>query len=210
MISLPIPDPRSPVRYRDIARVRDHAPRPNLRAHLDPDLDPAARPRPRGWCPVFGQEGAAQTVLARAGVGPGDVFLYFGWFRRGRDDLHAIFGWLEVGEVIDLARRAAPAWAKDHPHVFAPQRPNNALYIARRAGLFRRYDDRLRLTAPGATRSLWRVPRFFRGLGYHHDPRRWQGDTLRSCTRGQEFVLDAGDEARAWLRALQRLAIVTT
>src|SRR5262249_20168082 len=94
IVSLPIPDRRSRIRYRDIVGVRDHAPHRDVRAHLDPDLDPAARPRPRGWRPVFGQEGAAQTVLARAGVGPGDVFVYFGWFRRGREDLHVLFGWL--------------------------------------------------------------------------------------------------------------------
>jgi hypothetical protein len=132
-----------------------------------------------------------------------------------------IFGFLEVGDVIELARAQAPAWAHEHPHVVARDRPNNTLYVARRAGVFRRYDDRLRLTSPGATRSVWRLPAWFapRGrppLGYHGDPARWREHgahvELASARRGQEFVLDTAHypEARGWLAALQRLAIVTT
>src|SRR5689334_1319956 len=51
-------------------------------AHLDPDLDPSALPRLPGWRPAFGQTGAAQTHLDHCGVGVGDLFLFFGWFRR--------------------------------------------------------------------------------------------------------------------------------
>ena len=57
-------------------------------------------PREPGWRPLFGQAGAAQTVLARAGVGPGDLFLFFGWFRQAT----RVGGRLEI-----RARRARSA-----------------------------------------------------------------------------------------------------
>ena len=101
--------------------------------HLDPDLDRSIQSRLPGWRPALGQTGAAQTHLNGQGVGPGDVFLFFGWFRRVElhqsmwrylpraPDLHVMFGWLEVGNVITLHqnRNAALAefpWIADHPH----------------------------------------------------------------------------------------------
>lgn len=237
MVSLPIPDARSPIRYREltvqghdvgrlVADLSGDAYTGGSRAHLDPDLVASTFPRKRGWCPVFGQAGGEQTVLARAGVGEGDVFLFFGWFRRaerargrwrfvaGAPDLHVLWGWMEVGEVVAVDGRArVPTWAAYHPHVAGGARTNNTLYVARRAGVFARYDDRLRLTRAGAPRSRWSLPAWFepRGrppLGYHHAPSRWRraGDSvhLQSVARGQEFVLDtrAYPEAAPWLRAL--------
>ena len=54
----------------------------NDRVHLDPDIDRSADNRLPGWRPALGQTGAAQTHLEGQGVGPGDVFLFFGWFRE--------------------------------------------------------------------------------------------------------------------------------
>lgn len=239
MVSLPIPDARSPIRYGDIcvhghdvgglvADLSGGSYGRRSRAHLDPDLVASAFPRKRGWCPLFGQAGGEQTVLARAGVGPGDVFLFFGWFRRVErarahwrfvpraPDLHVLWGWMEVGAVVDVGAGAGavPTWAAYHPHVAgrAP-RANNTLYVARHAGVFRHYDDRLRLTRAGEARSRWSLPAWFepRGrapLGYHHAPSRWRraGDRvhLQSVARGQEFVLDARayPESGRWLRDL--------
>ncbi len=242
MVSLPIPDGRSPIRYRDItvhghdvgrlvADLSGGACTGTSRAHLDPDLVASAFPRARGWRPLFGQAGGEQTVLARAGVGTGDVFLFFGWFRRverargrwrfvaGAPDLHVLWGWMEVERVLHLgasgeaARPSVPTWARYHPHVAGGPRTSNTLYVARAAGVFARYDDRLRLTREGAPRSRWSLPGWFepRGrppLGYHHAPSRWRraGDRvhLQSVARGQEFVLDtrAYPEAGPWLRGL--------
>ena len=50
--------------------------------HLDPDLDRRPELRLPGWRPSLGQTGAAQSHLESQGVGPGDVFLFFGWFRQ--------------------------------------------------------------------------------------------------------------------------------
>lgn len=245
---LPIPDPRSRVRYGD-ARVAGeklralladlypgHRSWSGLGAHLDPDLDRRSLSRPRGWRPLFGQSGAAQGHLAARGVGPGDVFLFFGWFREtervdgrlrfrpGAPDLHVIFGWLRVMRVIPLGPRGAgaPAYAAGHPHLFGDRGPGNTLYVARpgEGGLFPRFHPRLRLTAPGESRrrSLWRLPAWAHpggrasALSHHERPQRWRrtwdGVRLLSAPRGQEFVLDLDDypEAHAWLESRLALA----
>src|SRR5690242_14094249 len=95
LLSLPIPDDDG-VSYAKIAfklktyttlspivadLVGKRKDRPT-RAHLDPDLRREAFPRGRGWRPLFGQAGAAQRHLANQGVGTGDLFLFFGWFRH--------------------------------------------------------------------------------------------------------------------------------
>jgi len=82
------------------------------------------------------------------------------------------------------------------------------------AGVFRHFDPALCLTAPGRTRSYWRLPSWFQPkidrspLTYHADPRRWtpadDAVILRSAAQGQEFVLDADayPEAVPWIADL--------
>jgi len=237
LFSLPIPCQHSPMTYDDLA-LRGHSvgqlvqdlTRGRIRgehcAHLDPDLRPGIYPRLEGWRPLFGQAGAAQAHLASQGVGVGDLFLFFGWFRQaecysGRyryvknaPDLHVVYGWLRVGEVLDLAGRpdTAPAWAAYHPHCHGRRQGPNVLYVAARGGALEHYDQRLCLTAPGAGRSLWRLPSWVCPQGrppltYHGDPKRWIEEDerhvlLRTAARGQEFVLDTAQypQALAWAR----------
>src|ERR1035441_10298916 len=125
MLSLPIPDKASTITYQDIAGnasasvgelVLDLAGRPPThRAHMDPDLSALSIPRRQGWRPLFGQEGDAESHLENQGVGPGDVFLFFGLFReversvdgwryvRGSRPMHVIFGWLQVAKRIAVS-----------------------------------------------------------------------------------------------------------
>jgi hypothetical protein len=255
LVSLPIPAMRGTVRYGELAAgfvrvadlVRDltggrHG--PGDRAHLDPDLDRASCSRLAGWRPAFGQAEGQQTHLANQGVGIGDLFLFFGWFRavelsagswryrRGAPDLHVLFGWLQVGDAVDLVAdrdeglRRHPGLAR-HPH-FASDATPNVLYLGARwltvagaasrrvrgAGLFQSFHEELVLTQAGRSRSRWRLPRWFhpepgrRALTCHEDPGRWSRDAsgtlVRSVPRGQEFVLHAADypEAAAWAGAL--------
>lgn len=201
MVSLPIPESvslteRHRVRYRDLATAAGSAgvlaetlSRGKLKGevfiHLDPDLDAGGRPRSKGWRPLFGQSDAAETHLRNESVGPGDLFLFFGWFRRtgakgggferGAPNLHVLFGWLQVAERIDVHSGARPAWAVEHPH-FLTKKPNpvDAVYVASErltvpglttelpgAGIFQRFDPKLQLTAPDAkgNRSYWSLPR---------------------------------------------------
>lgn len=238
MVSLPIPDAamRRRITYHDIAARDGSIAELALAlgvasevvdggAHLDPDLDPSARPRPAGWCPSLGQAGAAAAHLANQGVGPGDLFVFWGLYRhtalvddrlcwdRGRAPFHAIFGWLQVGEVVDLERDAVPSWAAEHPHVVFPLRQRNTLYVAGEvtgalgatAGLCR-FSPAGVLSAPGGPCSLWKLPagchphRSGSDLSYHADPGRWrttaEGTLLQTVARGQEFVTEASE---AWL-----------
>lgn len=153
--ALPIPDPRSPVAYRDIdyqgmnvgtlVRNLTGDRRAGLRgAHLDPDLIANVKPRADGWKPCLGQTGSAQSHLARQGVGEGDLFLFFGlfrpverhrrrWrFRPGSKAFHGLWGWLQIDDVhaIDELAPGQLPWAADHPHFHGVPDPRNTLYVA--------------------------------------------------------------------------------
>ena len=198
IVSLPIPDPRSPIRYgdiggdgRDIGALVSNLTRGRIRrssrAHLDPDLVADDQPRPAGWRPLFGQEGAAQGHLRNEGVGPDDLFVFFGLFqrvvrRRGRfafdpraPRLHLIWGWLQIEAVVPLDRcpESIRRWAGKHPHFHHDYTPDNVLYLARRklmlpgsgrqdlpgSGIFPRFSRLLRLSDPvSRLPSEWRLP----------------------------------------------------
>jgi len=213
MVSLPIPEPESPITYGDCfaqpdvtfadflarmgaGRIRDgrngatqHLEvRPGLGVHLDPDLRAGARKdRPPGWQPLFGQADAAARHLERMHAGPGDVFLFFGWFAhaeyrhgqlryvRGLPRFQAVWGWMEIGDAAQAGEFAArhPWVAGQHPH-FIPSltvsyRPN-VVYMATPAatGLpgipgsaVMCYSDAARLTKPGCSPRWWSLPEAF-------------------------------------------------
>lgn len=104
--------------------------------HLDPDLDPAALPgdRPEGWRGALGQVGAALGHLNNQGVGPGDLFLFWGLYRPVTEAdghwgyvgpqhhaIHAMFGWLHIENVCPVNNDGADLlrqypWLVSHPH----------------------------------------------------------------------------------------------
>ncbi|MGD0777485.1 MAG: hypothetical protein ABSC05_32225 [Candidatus Solibacter sp.] len=199
MISLPIPDKASPIAYQDIAGnqhasvgelVQDLGRIPSThRAHLDPDLSATSIPRADGWRPLFGQEGAAESHLENQGVGPGDIFLFFGLFReveksvdgwryvRGSRSVHVIFGWLQVAERVAISNWPTDApWALYHPHFRREPHPKNVVYVGAGrltlpglessaipgAGLFAAFTPKLQLTEPPCRRpGLWLLPDWF-------------------------------------------------
>ena len=157
-LSLPIPLPGAPTQFRDVL-WRDSSLEPIVEClskhrgedscHLDPDLRADALQRSPEWRPTFGQDGAAQGHLKRQGVRPGDLFLFFGWFRpvaqHGRDkwryvedapSVHRLFGWLQVSEILTIGPDPASArterpWLSAHPHLHGHSWPdNNTVYIS--------------------------------------------------------------------------------
>jgi hypothetical protein len=224
LFSLPIPASSSPTRFADCrwrgqgvgtlvesltaGRVAATSP-----AHLDPDLDVGALARAADWRPAFGQTGAAQSHLAQHGIDAGDLFLFFGWFRevqetvggtwrfkRNAPDLHVLFGWLAVGEVLRIGNRVGNygqrcPWLRNHPHLHGTWSEANTIYVAaenmripgrqhssRRAGagIFPVVSESRTLTAPGQPlRSSWRLPGWFHpadgdlALSYHGRTDRW-------------------------------------
>ena len=226
LMPLPIPSPNDRATFdhlrlpgMDVAQVVSDLTRgrygASSRVHCDPDLSRPSLGPERGWIPSFGQCGAALRHLQLCGVNRGDVFLFFGWFRRvdlshgtwryvrGAPNLHLIFGWLEVGEFVDLVSHRdqlverAP-WASRHPHVddarYNQIRGGNGLYIAAAksrlaphaafgAGQFAHYSQTLQLTdASSMTRSVWSLPGWFHPSGsrrapqitFHEDVSRWK------------------------------------
>jgi hypothetical protein len=251
ILSLPIPDKQSPICYNDIrwdeyslgtivSQLTNGKIRGSYRAHLDPDLRREGMPRFGNWKPVLGQTGAAQSHLRNYSINTGDVFLFFGLFQEvhlkgemivwNKQSMprHILWGWLQVGEVIQVDRcnKTEYGWAGYHPHFHRTSEKNNTLYIAQQylslpgnaiaiqsgAGVFQRYTRALQLTAPSATRTTeWELPTWIfpkngrLPLSYHKNMTRWQtlGQTsrLKVVSRGQEFVLDCSyyPEAIEWL-----------
>jgi hypothetical protein len=202
LCSLPIPDDGASTSYRQItidgvsiAKIVEDLTRGRIkrtqRAHLDPDLRRDAIARAPGWRPIFGQAGAAQSHLARHDVGVGDLFLFFGCFRRAeqiggkfrfvRDAprLQVMFGWMQVGRMVPARDGVAAEipWARGHPHLEAPQRfRNSVLYFASDrltslgfdadgGGVFDRIRPELILTENFSNSSVWMLPRWFHPNG---------------------------------------------
>jgi len=252
LVPLPIPATADPHTYDEV-RVNGVALGPLVedltrggiqrthRCHFDPDLDARSVRRLPGWRPALGQINAAQGHLTSRAIGKGDLFLFFGWFRRVErinaqwryireaPDLHVIYGWMQVGEVISLANEPRPslrlAAHADHPHVTARTGLSNTLYIARdrlrlsgirRAGggLFERITTARVLTdADQSKRSIWRLPAWFHPdngttMSYHSKRSRWTSDgdscLLACAARGQEFVISPPslEVATSWLETI--------
>ncbi|MYE99371.1 MAG: hypothetical protein F4234_04205 [Gammaproteobacteria bacterium] len=155
MLSLPIPDKNSDIRYSSIkfqgtnlgqllVDLTGQEKRRNNFAHLDPDLNSGALAREPGWRPLLGQASAAQGHLDNQKVGIGDLFLFFGLYQRVKktdgkwrfDKLsrreHVLWGWLQIGAEYKVRRlrEGELDWAEYHPHLQSKHRRNNTLYAA--------------------------------------------------------------------------------
>ena len=172
MVSLPIPFPGGKHLLSEVTNLNGNCADSDLLAqltqrrkdsnkhtgatkvHLDPYLKQYRASAAPGWRPAFGQDGAAQSHLKNEGVGVGDLFLFFGWFRRverlkdkdSKDawrfvprsaDLQVMFGWLQIDEVLNIEGRSAlgakHAWLKDHPHWKQRKEmgEGNTIYVAK-------------------------------------------------------------------------------
>ena len=223
IFSIPIPstDINSPHRYSDVV-VNDisasdmlslvgakklHA---NTNCHFDPML--------KFNTGLFGQAGNAQRELDKLGVGKGDLFLFFGWFRDfyscKNADYHHIFGWLRVDQVIRGTKQIRK-FCRDlkiaHPHACLDETrfKYNTLFVSdpkstlefldlntRGHGLFAQTNHKLILTEHGRTRSNWHLPEKYFSPALNpklfETRLRW---TSEKCNRikcagyGQEFVI---------------------
>ncbi len=245
MIAMPIPYEPSPVTYKElrwrgrelgdvVETITKGKALRSAGAHLDPDMRAEMRPRLPGWKPSLGQHKMAQGHLRKNGVGAGDLFLFWGLFRRFDEQTgwagerhHVIWGWLQIGDVVSVDATVRPAlargewrWAADHPHVALQPDPSNTLYVASRklslagnairslasAGTFDfEAPERVLTAADGKSPLNWSLPLWFlpgrrRALSYHQKPERWRvrGDRvlLKAASRGQEFILDAGESTQ--------------
>jgi hypothetical protein len=211
---------------------------PYKEAHLDPDLDKERYDRKEGWRRVFGQQGGAQTYLKNRGVRKGDLFLFFGWFKhakegngqlhyvRGAKNLHVIFGWLQVGDILEVKKDQPldefPTWLRYHSHIVNRNiysKTANTIYMAPKhltleglsvpaAGIFPCFKPSLQLTAPEEkSRSHWSLPKWLCRKQVHGN---WACHVdhhlpFDSNGRRQEFVFEIPDNsqhAKQWLKGL--------
>ena len=209
--------------------------KPSQTCHLDPDLRKSyLRNRPDGWQRAFGQSRAAEGHLRRSGVGRGndkrDVFLFFGWFQFAeykdgkfqfiknpefKNGFHAIYGYLQVDDIVDPQINDVPSWLVDHPHVQDKDTEiyrgkNNVVYtstdsfyykskrINRKGSSLFTFSDELILTQKGQKRrTQWELPSIFHpenGVQLSYNPaKNWEkpnGKALfKSASKGQEFVV---------------------
>lgn len=247
MLSLPIPEPSTDrgIPYEQLqldgtaldATMAQLGLRAEPCAHPDPDLLHGQQSnRETGWRGQFGQADAAAVHLRNMDVAPGDLFLFWGWFaptantcdgirfesRRPRSDgFHAIFGYMQVGQICIPGSGDVPDFARGHPHVKNAYgtRPN-LLFIASHTvawddrrpgwGVFR-WRPGLRLSADGPRRSDWLLPAAFHpstgtSMTYNRRPDRWRhaGDTVAVtvASRGQEFVCSGNEQVSEWATQL--------
>ena len=191
--------------------------------HLDPDLRIDIHfEAPDNWKPIFGQTDAAQSHLENQGVTIGDVFLFFGWFRKtelkngvlsyikGTKDAHMLFGYLQIGQIVQGIDKEKFPW---HPHSYRIG-SNDTMYIASDkliidgndtglpgAGTFK-YSDELVLTMPGMPKSRWNLPDFFREVNIScHSKDSWKPEGYFQTVRiGQEFVISEDPRVTEWAK----------
>lgn len=182
-------------------------------AHLDPDLRyNSLSNRPPGWRPAFGQCGSPATHLNDNDVGEGDLFVFFGWFRRteagddgvlrfcrsDRHGRHIIFGWLQVEKVIKVgtARFTGDvAFLNQHPHARLRKKRPNQIYLGSQVGLgtglFGKEHKQLVLTRPNYNRSEWRLPPAFQSVYRQRDMTFHDRTASRWKLIGEEMCLTA-------------------
>lgn len=195
------------------------------KCHLDPDLINNVKKRKPGWKAVFGQSGSAESHLRNQDVQKGDIFLFFGSFKRThiRDnklnfekdyERHIIFGYLQIAEIVrfdnigveDIKKRFPELnWAFDHPHI-RNKSSIDSLYIAEKSGGFK-YNEKLVLTKKGYSKSIWELPFYFHPeygtkISKHSDIKRFRIDgrklTLKTIALGQDFVVSGNEKIEKW------------
>ena len=199
LLFFPIPDKTSGILYKDIRidvdgykNLYDMLVDLNVKtiketytAHLDPDLYNGSLPRHKSWKPLFGQTGSPLGHLNNCEVGIGDIFLFFGRFRKtiwdsgkiafdkAEKDVHIIFGYFSIGDIINLKEKSIKGyeWTKYHPHNFISTTPNcifvaaDSLILDKKsyagAKVFDHYSEKLRLSVVGKNKSVWKLPKWF-------------------------------------------------
>ncbi len=236
MVSMPIPGTSMDCKYSDISFPGGGTyldawdsliPRGKkaMNCHLDPDIRTGIRKVPENWKPAFGQCDQAQTHLKNNNVKPGDLFLFFGWFRqteyvdgylkyvKGAPDINVIYGYLQVGEIVDGEAVKKFWW---HPHSHNKSK-NNTIYVASPSLVIDEIDtglpgsgtllfsENLVLTAAGQTHSRWKLIDVLKDknikLTYHPDKSHCiREGYFQSTARGQEFVFDESGTVTRWAK----------
>jgi hypothetical protein len=213
--------------YLDLIRELGYQYPERTPCHRDPDIYKHVMARPRGWRPLSGHNVPDTTHLSNQGVGPGDLFLYFGLFRPtccdgyGRlhfegDEQHTIFGYLQIERILPVGPRTElPPYMESHPHAAPRARcdKGNVIFVSRKtatwdpklpgAGVFRYHPDLMLSAGGGFPKRVWRLPKCFQAaaISYHRQAS-WRGELFHSACRGQEFVVQDHSGVETWAERL--------
>jgi Nucleotide modification associated domain 3 len=144
MLSIPIPEPEDPAHeihalYSGLRRqgalefpsslIKPHGHEIDLtdrEVHLDPDIRPELRPTSASEdCKnllLFGQGDGAQTELSNNGVGEGDLFLFYGWFKDARQEGESVRFETRAGNRIVREAHVIWAWLQvEKSHLIQPE-----------------------------------------------------------------------------------------
>ena len=200
--------------------------------HVDPDIrDNNRKLSIDNWKAAFGQSGAAQGVLQKAGVERGDIFLFFGWFRQAevkgghfrfvsRDkgdfyehsDLQIIYGYMQIGDILlEKDRISEYPW---HPHASEStiEDQTNALYIpterlsllpeCKGYGTLDYREDRV-LTMKDKSRAVWNEYSFLMPEHvYGNRKNSAKGSGLYYAGIWQEMVVYESDGLIEWVKSI--------
>lgn len=241
MISLPIPDNAGNYTYEELS-LNNGITYSNIlsslnptvecnNCHLDPDIRKDIHITPPGWKPAFGQISSSQTHLKNYSISIGDLFLFFGWFRKvehsdgnlkyitNAPDVQAIYGYLQIGEILSGMDVKKCPW---HPHaadshIFNKhgEITNNTIYVASDhlnidgidinlpgSGTFMFSENRV-LTAEGFSRTRWKLNKVFENVNLsYHNKECIKSGYFQSRSRGQEFVFDESPIVTNWAKEL--------
>jgi len=235
LLSLPIPSEGDVVKYEQLhykdksyAQIISELTKGKFadeNCHLDPDIRKDVFARSEKWQPAFGQVSAALTHLFNEGVGINDLFLFFGWFRevekvngtyqyvKGSSHKHIIYGYLQVGEILQNPTTEQYPWLGLHPHLDRNSN-QNAIFVARPTLSWDenklgadclKYKPELVLTKKGFSRSRWDLPEFLKEVNIsYHSANSWKEDYFKSVDKGQEFVIasDGNEKVEKWAKNL--------
>ena len=174
----------------------------NSRVHLDPDINRNIVERQeQTWEAIFGQCDSSASHLDNQNIKEGDLFLFFGWFRKtietatglkydpkDKTGKHVLWGYLEVGKAFKIVKEdECPRHYLNHPHFEPNSYSNNTAYIASEklsfdetkygAGTFK-FDESLVLSCSTGLKSIWQLPLCFHPdngtqITYHTNPEKW-------------------------------------
>lgn len=192
--------------------------------HFNPDLCRNTIKREANWSGIFGQTGAALSHLEKSNLEKGDIFLFFGSFKRTiqketlkfeRDyERHIIFGYLIIDQILKPEDDPKNLIFNTHPNFknASVYKNSNTVYIAKDKndyGIFK-YRDELVLTRNGFTKSQWELPMIFHPANGTQISRHTnknieiRGNTvlLSSVGIGQDFVIEGNPDVEKWAKAI--------
>ena len=191
--------------------------------HLDPDLRMDVRSTPvNGWKAAFGQTESALGVLRNAKVQIGDLFLFFGLFRkaeyykdtmrfvRGAKKIQIIYGYLEIGEILDKPEQIEKFYWHPHATKGLYEEEKNAIFLPGKHlslcpslpgyGVLDYREDRI-LTMQGENTATWKPHSFYMPNSINDDRK----NSAKKGSKGlyyagqwQELVLKPNDDANDW------------